>query len=38
MADLHTVGKSEQRPDAYDKVTGGRGYPINVKLPGMLHG
>jgi len=38
MSDTHTVGKSEIRPDAFDKVTGGRGYPINVKLPGMLYG
>ncbi len=32
------VGKSVPRPDAYDKVTGGKGFPVNVKLPGMLHG
>ena len=32
------IGKSVPRPDAYDKVTGGKGYPVNVKLPGMLHG
>jgi len=31
------IGKSVPRPDAYDKVTGGKGYPVNVKLPGMLH-
>lgn len=32
------IGKSVTRPDALDKVTGGRGYPVNVRLPGMLHG
>ena len=31
------IGKSVLRPDAHDKVTGGRGYPVNVQLPGMLH-
>jgi len=34
---LSIIGKSVPRPDAYDKVTGGKGYPVNVKLPGMLH-
>ncbi|MDR2187776.1 MAG: molybdopterin-dependent oxidoreductase [Azonexus sp.] len=38
MKNLHVVGQSVERPDAYDKVTGGKGYPINVRLPGMLHG
>lgn len=32
------IGKSVPRPDAFDKVTGGKGYPVNIKLPGMLHG
>lgn len=35
---LNVVGQSVERPDAYDKVTGGKGYPVNVRLPGMLHG
>ena len=38
MAVEDIVGKSVTRPDAWDKVTGGRGYPVNVQLPGMLHG
>ena len=37
MSTLNVVGKSITRPDAYDKVTGGRGYPVNYSLPGMLH-
>ncbi len=37
MSQLNVVGQSLERPDAYDKVTGGKGYPVNVKLPGMLH-
>lgn len=37
MRQLNVVGKSLDRPDAYDKVTGGKGYPVNVRLPGMLH-
>jgi xanthine dehydrogenase molybdenum-binding subunit len=37
MANLNVVGKSATRPDAYDKVTGGKGFPVNVSLPGMLH-
>ena len=35
---MNVVGQSIPRPDAYDKVTGGTGYPVNVKLPGMIHG
>lgn len=31
------IGESVIRPDAHDKVTGGKGYPVNVSLPGMLH-
>lgn len=37
MNKMNVVGHSVERPDAYDKVTGGKGYPINVRLPGMLH-
>ena len=37
MSKMNVVGQSVERPDAYDKVTGGKGYPINVRLPGMLH-
>lgn len=37
MNKMNVIGHSVARPDAYDKVTGGRGYPVNVKLPGMLH-
>ena len=38
MGGADLIGKSVTRPDALDKVTGGRGYPVNVNLPGMLHG
>jgi xanthine dehydrogenase molybdenum-binding subunit len=38
MAEMNIVGKSVARPDAFDKVTGGKGFPVNVRLPGMLHG
>lgn len=34
---MNVVGKTIPKPDAFDKVTGGKGYPINVRLPGMLH-
>jgi xanthine dehydrogenase molybdenum-binding subunit len=37
MAVADIIGKSALRPDARDKVTGGRGYPVNVSLPRMLH-
>ncbi len=37
MTELKVVGKSVPRPDAYDKVTGGKHYPVNVRLAGMLH-
>jgi xanthine dehydrogenase molybdenum-binding subunit len=37
MNKMNVVGHSVERPDAYDKVTGGKGYPVNVRLPGMLH-
>ncbi|MCB1596223.1 MAG: carbon monoxide dehydrogenase, partial [Gammaproteobacteria bacterium] len=34
---MSLIGKSPQRPDAFDKVTGGKAFPVNVKVPGMLH-
>jgi xanthine dehydrogenase molybdenum-binding subunit len=37
MAGADLIGQSVVRPDAHDKVTGGRGYPVNVSLPFMLH-
>lgn len=37
-SELKTVGKAVRRVDGYDKVTGGKGYTVNVALPGMLHG
>lgn len=37
MSALNVIGKSVPRPDAYDKVTGGRLFPVNFSLPGMLH-
>lgn len=37
MASTTVVGKSVPRPDAYEKVTGGKGFPVNVSLPRMLH-
>ncbi len=37
MSALNVIGKSVPRPDAYDKVTGGRLFPDNYSLPGMLH-
>ncbi len=33
----NVVGTSVIRPDALDKVTGGRGFAVNLRLPGMLH-
>ena len=38
MSTMNVVGKSVLRIDARDKVTGGKGYTVNVRLPGMLHG
>jgi xanthine dehydrogenase molybdenum-binding subunit len=38
MSEFSTVGHRVANVDALDKVTGGRAYPINVQLPGMLHG
>ncbi len=37
MMETSVVGKSVLRPDAYEKVLGGQGFPVNVKYPGMLH-
>ena len=37
MTELNVVGKSVTRPDAYDKITGGKHYVVNFSLPGMLH-
>ncbi|MGH9602574.1 MAG: xanthine dehydrogenase family protein molybdopterin-binding subunit [Terriglobales bacterium] len=37
MSALNVIGKATRSPDAYDKVTGGKGYPVNFRLPGMLH-
>ncbi|MBI5923584.1 MAG: molybdopterin-dependent oxidoreductase [Betaproteobacteria bacterium] len=38
MTNLNVVGKSVLRQDAYEKVVGGKGFPVNISLPGMLHG
>lgn len=35
---MSVIGKSVARPDALDKVTGGKGFPVNFQMPGMLHG
>lgn len=37
MSQYKVVGQNVPRPDAHDKVTGGRQYPVNFTLPGMLH-
>jgi xanthine dehydrogenase molybdenum-binding subunit len=37
MSELKIIGTSVTRPDAYDKVTGGKHYPVNFAVPGMLH-
>ena len=37
MSATNVIGKSITRPDAHDKVTGGKKYPVNYSLPGMLH-
>jgi len=37
MTKTTVVGQSVLRPDAYEKVRGGKGFPVNVTLPGMLH-
>jgi len=38
MTNLNVVGKRVLRQDAYEKVVGGKGFPVNFSLPGMLHG
>ncbi|RPH98957.1 MAG: hypothetical protein EHM68_02635 [Lysobacterales bacterium] len=38
MTNTTVVGQSILRPDAWEKVRGGKGFPVNVSLPGMLHG
>ncbi|HLF29798.1 MAG TPA: molybdopterin cofactor-binding domain-containing protein, partial [Xanthomonadales bacterium] len=38
MTAMKVVGQSVLRPDAHEKVLGGKGFPVNVTLPGMLHG
>jgi len=35
---MSLIGTSPPRPDALEKVTGGKSFPVNVKVPGMLHG
>ena len=37
MTATTVVGQSVIRPDADEKVRGGKGFPVNVSLPGMLH-
>ena len=37
MTNRSVLGNSVPRPDALDKVTGGKQFPVNVVLPGMLH-
>jgi xanthine dehydrogenase molybdenum-binding subunit len=37
MTNTTVVGQSVIRPDADEKVRGGKGFPVNVSLPGMLH-
>lgn len=37
MSKTTVVGHSVTRPDALEKVLGGKGFPVNVSLPGMLH-
>jgi xanthine dehydrogenase molybdenum-binding subunit len=37
MTKTTVVGESILRPDAFEKVQGGQGFPVNVSLPGMLH-
>ena len=38
MTKTTVVGQSVLRPDASEKVRDGKGFPVNVTLPGMLHG
>lgn len=37
MSDFSVIGKRVKNVDALDKVTGGKHYPVNYSLPGMLH-
>ncbi len=37
MTNTTVVGQSVLRPDAFEKVLGGKSFPVNVTLPGMLH-
>ncbi len=37
MTNTTVVGQSVLRPDAFEKVRGGKGFPVNVTMPGMLH-
>ncbi len=37
MTKTTVVGQSVLRPDAFEKVRGGKNFPVNVELPGMLH-
>lgn len=37
MSELKIIGTNVTRPDAHDKVTGGKHFPVNFSLPGMLH-
>lgn len=36
MSHFQVIGKDIPRPDAHDKVTGGKHYPVNYQAPGML--
>jgi xanthine dehydrogenase molybdenum-binding subunit len=38
MSKMNVIGNRVLRTDAHDKVTGGKGYTVNVRLPGMLQG
>ena len=38
MTESSYIGVNVPNIDARDKVVGGRGYPVNVSLQGMLHG
>ena len=37
MTKFNVIGRSVKRADSHDKVTGGKHFPVNVRLPGMLH-
>ncbi len=34
---MRTIGQVTNNIDTLDKVTGGQGYVVNLKPPGMLH-